>query len=64
MREQLGDSHEGMSTRVIAPIVGVQHSAVAKDLRKSGVSDGHTSRYTLAPVIQSETSRGETPNDN
>lgn len=34
---------EGMSTRAIAPIVGVQHSAVAKDLRRSGVSTGHTS---------------------
>lgn len=32
----------GMSTRAIAPIVGVQHSAVAKDLRKQGVSNGHT----------------------
>lgn len=33
----------GMSTRAIAPVVGVQHSAVAKDLRRAGVSDGHTS---------------------
>lgn len=37
-------SAQGMSTRAIAPTVGVQHSAVAKDLRReSGVSGGHTS---------------------
>ena len=36
-------SARGMSTRAIAPTVGVQHSAVAKDLRRAGVSDGHTS---------------------
>lgn len=36
-------SAQGMSTRAIAPTVGVQHSAVAKDLRRAGVSDGHTS---------------------
>ena len=36
-------SAQGMSTRAIAPTVGVQHSAVAKDLRRAGVSNGHTS---------------------
>ena len=36
-------SAQGMSTRAIAPTVGVQHSAVAKDLRRAGVSVGHTS---------------------
>lgn len=36
-------AEQGMSTRAIAPIVGVQHSAVAKDLRAAGVSPGHTS---------------------
>ena len=32
-----------MSTRAIAPVVGIQHSAVAKDLRREGVSSGHIS---------------------
>ncbi len=36
-------TNHGMSTRAIAPVVGVQHSAVAKDIRRAGVSDGHTS---------------------
>lgn len=36
-------SAAGMSTRQIAPVVGVQYSAVAKDLRNAGVSTGHTS---------------------
>lgn len=49
-------AEQGMSTRAIAPVVGVQHSAVAKDLRAVGVSHGHTS-----PASPAEPTFDETP---
>lgn len=49
-------AEQGMSTRAIAPVVGVQHSAVAKALRAAGVSVGHTS-----PASPAEPTFDDTP---
>lgn len=57
---------EGMSTRAIAPIVGVHHDTVAADIKASSVgsptvepravvgNDGRTRTYTPAPIEDAE----------